>query len=187
MKKITYTVIALLIALILLFVFIKYSEDVKSVNDTININIDNNIGTTTNVIVDENIIATTTEIVAENPEGEADINKMNLYMTKWIWQKTVYNDDKVITPNKLGDFSISFNRDGNVFIDTDCNNMSGKFTNNKDKKISFNNMMSTLMYCEGSKEQDFSKMINEVDHYMFTTKGELILLLKNDSGSVVLR
>ncbi len=180
MKKITYTVIALLIALILLFVFIRTASNVDGLN------IENNTATTT---IDE-VVATTTvisEVVAENPEGEADINKMNLYMTKWVWQKTIYNDDKIITPNKLGDFSISFNKNGSVFVDTDCNNMSGKFTNNKDKKISFSQMMSTLMYCEGSKEQDFAKMINEVDHYMFTGKGELILLLKNDSGSVVLR
>jgi len=43
------------------------------------------------------------------------------------------------------------------------------------------------MYCENSQESDFTKMLNEIESYSFTSKGELMLGLKFDSGSVILK
>jgi heat shock protein HslJ len=48
-------------------------------------------------------------------------------------------------------------------------------------------MMSTRMYCEGSQEQLFSKMLENVSSYLFTDDGQLVLELKYDSGSIRLR
>ena len=47
--------------------------------------------------------------------------------------------------------------------------------------------MSTQMFCENSQEKDFTKMLTETDSYMFTSKGELVLILKYDSGSVIFK
>jgi len=43
------------------------------------------------------------------------------------------------------------------------------------------------MYCDGSQEQAFAKGINNVGSYLFTSKGELILEIKNDSGTMTFR
>lgn len=124
--------------------------------------------------------------VAQNFEGEANPDVMVLNMKEWFWVKSQYNDDKIVKPNKEKTFSLKL--DGNrVSIKTDCNNMSGSYTATQDKKITIKDIASTMMYCEGSQEGEFSKMLGEVSSYMFTTKGELILLFKFDSGSMMFR
>lgn len=120
-------------------------------------------------------------------EGEADVNKMNLGMKKWNWVKTQMNDGKVVTPKVEGKFTLTFNKDGKVSVGTDCNSMGGIYKVGEDKKIVFDQMMSTKMYCEGSQEQEFASALNEVGSYMFTSKGELILEIKMDSGSMIFR
>ncbi|KND48151.1 MAG: hypothetical protein AB201_00960 [Parcubacteria bacterium C7867-006] len=123
-------------------------------------------------------------VVVQNFEGEADPSKMTLNMKTWNWVKTIYNDGKVITPKK-DVFTLTFK--GNQFsAKTDCNGVGGEYTVNSGK-ISFDKMMSTMMYCDGSQESDFSKMIGEVSSYIFTSKGELILEFKMDSGSMVFK
>jgi hypothetical protein len=48
-------------------------------------------------------------------------------------------------------------------------------------------MMSTLMFCEGSQEGEFTAALGETVGYHFTGKGELILELKDKKGTVTLR
>ena len=121
--------------------------------------------------------------VAQNFEGEASIPKMTLGMKKWKWMKTLYSDDKLVTPLKQSKFSIVF-RDENTFsATTDCNSIGGEYTV-KSQVINFSKMMSTQMYCEGSQEADFTKMLNEIQNYLFTSKGELVFTMKFDSGSI---
>jgi hypothetical protein len=43
------------------------------------------------------------------------------------------------------------------------------------------------MFCEGSQELEFGAMLGEVDSYLFTGRGELVLLFKNDSGSMIFK
>ena len=43
------------------------------------------------------------------------------------------------------------------------------------------------MYCEGSQESDFQKLLQNTGSYHFTSKGELIFDLKFDSGTVTFR
>ncbi|MCX6753021.1 MAG: META domain-containing protein [Candidatus Nomurabacteria bacterium] len=124
--------------------------------------------------------------VVQNFEGEADINKMNLNMKTWNWINTIYRDGKIIKPIKENIFSITFKKDNTFSVTTDCNSAGGEYLLNGNKII-FNNMMSTMMYCDGSQEGDFIKMLNETQSYMFTSKGELIFNLKPDTGSIVFK
>ncbi len=119
-------------------------------------------------------------------EGEADTNKMSLDMKKWDWIKTQMNDGTITTPKKPGVFSLTFKKDGTVSVGTDCNNMGGNYTT-KGNTLNFSQMISTMMYCDGSQEQEFSANLNEVGSYLFTSKGELILEIKMDSGTMVFR
>lgn len=125
--------------------------------------------------------------VVQNFEGEADVKKMNLYMKKWNWVNTIYNNDTTISPQKENKFSLTFNKDNTFSATTDCNGIGGKYVLDNDNRIVFSDMMSTMMYCEGSQESDFRKMLENTSSFMFNSKGELVLHLKFDSGSVIFK
>jgi len=124
--------------------------------------------------------------VAQNFEGEADPARMTLGMKTWNWVSTTYSNDRVIKPRDSQKFALTF-KDGKTFsATTDCNGVGGEYAVTGDK-ISFNKMMSTLMYCDGSQEADFSKSLGEAVRYHFTPRGELIFGLKYESGVMVFR
>ena len=79
-----------------------------------------------------------------------------------------------------------FNKDGSIAIGTDCNTMRGTYTV-QGNTLTFSQMISTKMYCEGSQEQEFASHVHEVGSYLFTSKGELILEIKMDSGTMIFR
>ena len=112
-----------------------------------------------------------------------DSNSVTLTMKKWQWVKTLYSDDKLVMPLKQDKFSITFRNDNTFSATTDCNSIGGEYTV-KDTTISFSKMISTMMYCEGSQEADFTKMLNQTQNYLFDSKGELVLTMKFDSGSI---
>lgn len=125
-------------------------------------------------------------IVGENLEGEADPSRMTLGMNEWRWISALYNDGREIKPNKPEAFKLSFKDDGTFSLSTDCNGVGGEYEA-KDGKIIFTQMMSTLMFCEGSQEGEIRKILENVDTYHFTSRGELIFGLKFDSGTVTFR
>lgn len=125
--------------------------------------------------------------VEENFEGEADPSRMTLGMTTWRWQNALYNDGREIKPKSPGAFTLKFNNDGTFSATTDCNSAGGKYSAGTNGTISFTDIFSTKMYCEGSQEAEFIQMLANSSEYLFTSKGELVLGLKFDSGSVVFR
>lgn len=124
--------------------------------------------------------------VAQDFEGEADPSRMTLGMKKWVWTSALYNDGREIIPKRAGAFTLVFGIGGRFSATTDCNHMGGNYVTNA-KKISFSEMVSTEMYCEGSQESEFATLLENTQSYHFTSKGELILDLKFDSGSVIFR
>lgn len=119
-------------------------------------------------VVENPIASTSTKPVAENPEGEADPARMTLSMNTWRW---------IDARNPAGKFTLTFGTDGRFSAKTDCNGVGGSYTSSK-TTISFGQMMSTLMFCEGSYESEFSQALSSAETYSFTNKGELILGLK---------
>jgi heat shock protein HslJ len=124
--------------------------------------------------------------VVQNFEGEADPSKMTLSMKKWSWVSTQYSDDKKVLPKNLSSFSITFKNDGTFSATTDCNGIGGEYKVTKNK-IVLDKMISTLMYCDGSQESEFTKALSGVSSYLFTSKGELVLELKLDSGTMLFK
>lgn len=124
--------------------------------------------------------------VAQNFEGEADPARMKLNMKAWSWISTTYNNDTQVKPRDSKKFTVTFKDNGTFSATTDCNSVGGDYAVNGNK-ISFDKMISTMMYCDGSQEGDFTKMLGEVSSYHFTSKGELIFDLKYDSGSAIFR
>jgi heat shock protein HslJ len=124
--------------------------------------------------------------VEQNFEGEADSSRMSLNMKTWVFVSALYNDGREIAPEEEGVFTLTF-EDGNRFsAETDCNNMGGGYRT-EGSMISFSEIISTKMYCEGSKESEFAELLTNAAVYSFTSRGELILDLKFDSGSAMFR
>ena len=119
-------------------------------------------------------------------EGEADPTRMKLDMQTWKWIRTDYNDGTAVAPRTQGKFNLTIKNDKTFSASTDCNGVGGEYTV-KGKQITFERMMSTMMYCEGSQEAEFAKMLADTQSYLFTSRGELVLNLKYDSGSMIFR
>lgn len=124
--------------------------------------------------------------VVQGFEGESDPARMTLDMQTWTWISTLYNDGKSVIPKKAKSFTLTFKKEGTFSATTDCNSMSGTYAI-KGNKISFGQMASTMMYCDGSQESEFAKMLQESQIYHFTSKGELVFDFKFDSGVFIFR
>jgi heat shock protein HslJ len=103
---------------------------------------------------------------------------------KWTWEATLMNNDEHILPKDRDAFTITFNEDGSFNGTTDCNNFFGQYER-EGNKLSFGPIAATRMYCEGSQENEFTSTLSEVDSFMLNEKGNLVLLLKLDSGSII--
>lgn len=111
----------------------------------------------------------------------------------WMWEQTQMNDGTIIMPNQVESFTLSFFTDestgepNRVSGTTDCNNFFGSYELGADNALSFGPLGSTMMYCEGSQEQDFMTMIGQVSHFMQQDADTLVLLLTYDSGSAIFK
>ena len=123
--------------------------------------------------------------VAIDFEGEADPNRMTLQMHTWTWIRTVFNNDTVKEPKQAGDFTISFTNEGQVSGTTDCNSFHGTVTVGKHKIHFGEKMPMTRKFCEGSQEMEFIEMLQNASSFFFTSRGQLIIELKYDSGSMI--
>lgn len=123
--------------------------------------------------------------VVQDFEGEADPSAMTLGMQTWRWTEALYNDGREVVPPE-GVFTLKFEDDGTFTTTTDCNSVGGTYVA-EGSQLSFPEIMSTKMFCEQSQEVVFVTLLRDTAGYHFTSKGELILDLKFDSGSVIFR
>lgn len=129
-------------------------------------------------------------IVENDFSGEADPARMSLMMKSWTWVSAIYGDGKEVRPRTLAEnaFVLTFGPDGKFTAKTDCNHMGGSYSHDPaPPAIAFSNIFSTEMYCEGSQEGDFAKILGQIQSYHFTSRGELVFDFKFDSGSAVFR
>lgn len=121
---------------------------------------------------------------SDAPSQEADAP--SLTSQYWTWEESLYNDGRRIVPRAAGAFTISFTKDGTMSVTTDCNSGFGTYAAEGDR-LSFGSVGLTKKFCEGSQEQEFVGTLAHVSGYHFGPEGQLILDLKFDSGSVILR
>ncbi len=112
-------------------------------------------------------------------------NPKDIQAHTWVWQKTTMANGSVITPKKVGVFSVTFAADGSISGKTDCNGFGGTYATGSDGVISFGPFMSTLMFCEGSQEAVFSSAVSQSNRYSIDASGNLVLTLKNGAGIMV--
>ncbi len=124
--------------------------------------------------------------VAQNFEGESDPSVMKLDMKPWSWVSTDNADGSKIVPLRKDAFVLTFTKPNTFSAKTDCNGVGGNFAVKGDS-LALTNMMSTLMFCEGSQEAEFNSMLSDVERFQFTSKGELIFTLKSGKGSALFK
>jgi len=118
-------------------------------------------------------------------EGEANVSFMKIDMKSWTWISAI-NGSRNIIPKKPGVFGLSFTDKGMFSIITDCNNSSGKYVATRGD-LTLSDIVSTEKYCEGSQEQDFLALLHDVVGFHFTSRGEFVLDLAGDVGSITFR
>ena len=124
-------------------------------------------------------------IIGENLEGEADPSRMTLDMKTWNWVGGLLNNGESIIFKKPEAFTLAL-KEGRFSAKTDCNSITGSYTASSGL-ITFSNMAMTKMYCEGSQESEFIKLLENSIGYHFTSRGQLIFDLKFDSGNFTFR
>jgi len=115
-----------------------------------------------------------------------DSNLNGLDGKSWQLVKVVYSDGKEVVPTKEDDFALTLGNDNTFTLDTDCNNMGGEYSV-EGNLISFQNVFSTKMYCEGSKEGEVSQALEKAKIFYYNDDGSLVIDLEMDSGSVYFR
>ena len=123
--------------------------------------------------------------VAQDFEGEADPTRMSLEMKTWVWVRVVHDGGDIV-PRQTDAFTLAFGADGAFSATTDCNRIGGKYGASHDQ-LTFSDLFATRMYCEGSQEAEFADVLGRTASYRFTSRGELILDLELDGGSVTFR
>lgn len=100
-----------------------------------------------------------------------------IYDKPFVWKETVTSTGTKILPKKQGSFILTLSKSLMMTSKTDCNAISGAFTINSNS-LTFSNLASTKMYCEGSDETLYNKELTDTVSFA-TTTNELHLLLKN--------
>jgi heat shock protein HslJ len=119
----------------------------------------------------------TTPLVVPDFEGEADPSRMTLTMKPWHWVATVDAGGVRTEPRVANKFILTFTPLNTFSAGTDCDGVGGEYSVVGDDTIVLEKMISTLMFCEGSQEGEFSTALGMAERYHFTSKGELVLEL----------
>jgi heat shock protein HslJ len=124
--------------------------------------------------------------VAQDFEGEANPAAMTLGMKTWAWIGTRDVDGQETATSPLNVFTLTFAADGKFTATTDCNRVGGTYAA-ADGALTFSDFFATRMYCEGSQEQVFTRLLDDTTGYRFTSRGELILDRTPGNGAAVFR
>lgn len=102
----------------------------------------------------------------------------------WVWDHALLNDGTRKAPNPGESFTLTLGNDGRATGKTDCNSYFATYAIGTDGVITFSDIGATKMFCEDSQEMEFIGFLTNTSHYTTDIAGNLILLLKFDSGSV---
>jgi heat shock protein HslJ len=101
----------------------------------------------------------------------------------WEWQQTLYNNDTKAVPDDPGNYTVSFDHGGKLFIRADCNRGGGNYTV-EGKVIGMEVTHTTRAMCPSdSLERTFIRDLNAARIY-FMRNGNLYIDLKYDTGTM---
>jgi heat shock protein HslJ len=119
-------------------------------------------------------------------EGEADPAVMTLDMKTWVWIRAVDNAGVEVVPGRAEAFTLTFGAEGRFSATTDCNRVNGGYESDG-RALAFRGMAMTRMFCADSQESVFTGLLERTAGYSFTSRGELVLQLASDGGSMTFR
>jgi heat shock protein HslJ len=123
--------------------------------------------------------------VVQDFEGEANPASMTLDMNTWVWIRA---DDggTAVVPRQAEAFTLTF--EGDMFsATTDCNRVRGGYATQGQELTFADNMAATRMFCADSQETVFTELLRRTARYSFTSRGELVLELRDNAGSITFR
>ncbi len=88
------------------------------------------------------------------PNTPTDEDGPQLAGSTWLLKSIVNEEGETVVPPRVEIFTITFGTDGRLSGTTDCNNFGGGYTF-KDGVLTLGAVAQTLMFCEGSQEQEF--------------------------------
>jgi heat shock protein HslJ len=103
--------------------------------------------------------------------------------TDWTWLRTEIAGGQIMAA-PVGKFVISFDGEGNMTSTTDCNSLSGTFEVNGNQ-LTFGPFISTLMYCDGSLEGEYSGQLSKTERYIIQGQGTELRLSLSDGGVMI--
>lgn len=128
------------------------------------------------------IFAQRKTVIAPTPEIEQGTNATVLTNQQWQWVRTDKSDGSITVPTNPAQFQLSFT-DTTFSSSTDCNGVSGAYVISG-PNLTFSDIASTMMYCEGSVENEYVTALQNVKSYSVQDK-ELKLMLEQDAGAMV--
>ncbi len=123
--------------------------------------------------------------VVQDFEGDADPDSMTLAMKTWVWVRAVDGGNEVV-PRQAEAFTLTFEA-GMFSATTDCNRIRGGYTALGNELAFAEAMAATRMFCADSQESAFTQLLAKTARYTFTARGELVLELAGDAGSMTFR
>lgn len=129
------------------------------------------------VIIHNRPVETLPQVITQdniNTSQEAE-TKIPQILTEHPWEfiRSEY-DGTVMTPKQLGVFVMTFSSDNTFRVSTDCNTLHGRFTL-RGFSMTFDEIITTEMYCEGSQDTAFAQTLSGVHAYALTENGGLEL------------
>ena len=114
--------------------------------------------------------------------GMGTVGSSPLFGTAWTWVSSSVQGVTTTAPVG-GKFVLSFGEDNRVHSTTDCNGVGGNYTvSSASGTLSFGPFMSTMMYCEGSHEGEYSQTLAKTSAYKVEGPN---LTLTNASGTML--
>jgi heat shock protein HslJ len=123
--------------------------------------------------------------VVQNFTGEANPDSMQLEMKTWVWVRALDGGAEVV-PRQPEAFTLTFAA-GTFSATTDCNRVRGGYTTEGRELTFAEGMAATRMFCADSQETLFTTLLAKTASYGFTPRGELVLQLAGDAGSMTFR
>lgn len=118
---------------------------------------------------------------AANPTASETL-AMTLPDTRWNWVQTQYSNDVIVAPPDPAAYVLSFDADGMVNLQDDCNVVNGVYTYDENGALTIDLQTSTFAAClPESKHDQFVLDLSSVASYLFQD-GSLFLALKYDTG-----
>lgn len=116
-------------------------------------------------------------VLRESPQSE---QKLTLTDGAWRWV-SAEDASKKIEPQKADAFVLSFTTEGRVSSSTDCNQVVGSYTTDG-QSLTFGPLATTMMYCEGSQETEYTTLLAKTTGYAIT--GDALTLQLSDGGTM---